>query len=77
MICRNAIDVEGIRVVQVLDLGYPRWLRTLYFALNHRRVLKTISFDVVLGLGNTLELGCLSELWRCPEGMDGEGDSKL
>jgi len=56
VICRNAIDVEGIRVVQVRDTGYPRWLRTLYFALNHRRVLKTISLDVVLGFGNTLEL---------------------
>ncbi|HOV90204.1 MAG TPA: glycosyltransferase family 4 protein [Syntrophorhabdaceae bacterium] len=69
VVCRNAIEVEGIRIVRVSDIGYPRWLRTLFFALNHRKVIRTIPLDIVLGFGNTLELdvyqshGGVQKIW--------------
>ncbi len=69
VVCRNAIEAEGIKIIRVTDIGYPRWLRTLFFALNHRKAIKNIPLDVVLGFGNTLELdvyqshGGVQKIW--------------
>lgn len=56
VICRNAVEVEGINTVKVKTTDFPRWLKTLFFALKHRTAIKTLGLDVVLGFGNTLEL---------------------
>ncbi|MCX8111279.1 MAG: glycosyltransferase family 4 protein [Syntrophorhabdaceae bacterium] len=56
VICRNAVEEKGLKIVKVKTIDYPRWLRTLSFALKHREVIKSLGIDVVLGFGNTLEL---------------------
>ncbi len=54
--CANGIDVEGITLLRFNTLSYPRWLRTLCFALNHRKEVRSHALDIILGFGNTLEL---------------------
>jgi UDP-glucose:(heptosyl)LPS alpha-1,3-glucosyltransferase len=53
--CGNGIKTEGVNLVKVSATPFPRWLRTLNFALKHRAIIKTFSLDVMLGFGNTLE----------------------
>jgi UDP-glucose:(heptosyl)LPS alpha-1,3-glucosyltransferase len=53
--CGNGVKAQGVKLVKVNAFPYPRWLRTLSFALKHRAGLKTLAPDVVLGFGNTLE----------------------
>lgn len=54
--CSHGIDVHGIHLVKMNTATFPRWLRTLSFALNHKKYLKTVPVDVMLGFGNTFEL---------------------
>jgi UDP-glucose:(heptosyl)LPS alpha-1,3-glucosyltransferase len=54
--CSNGIEVHGVHLVKMNTTTFPRWLRTLSFALNHKKSLKTVPVDVMLGFGNTLEL---------------------
>ncbi len=53
--CTNGVEIQGVKLVKVNATPYPRWLRTLTFALSHRSILKTFPVDVMLGFGNTLE----------------------
>ena len=67
--CNRGIDVPGITRIPVPVSPYPRWLRTLSFALNHKKLLKSFSFHIILGFGNTLELdvfqshGGVQKIW--------------
>ena len=54
--CSNGIETHGIYLVKMNTATFPRWLRTLSFALNHKKYLKTVPVDVMLGFGNTFEL---------------------
>ncbi|MBA4416995.1 MAG: hypothetical protein C0392_03645 [Syntrophus sp. (in: bacteria)] len=54
--CAHGIDLEGITTVRFSTLSFPRWLRSLSFALMHRKHVGTYRLDVMLGFGNTLEL---------------------
>ena len=54
--CSNGIETHGIYLVKMNTTTFPRWLRTLSFALNHKKYLKTVPVDVMLGFGNTFEL---------------------
>ena len=54
--CAGGVEVQGVTLVKVNTTPFPRWLRNLSFALNHKRLLRTIPLDVMLGFGNTLEL---------------------
>ncbi|MCX8021810.1 MAG: glycosyltransferase family 4 protein [Syntrophorhabdaceae bacterium] len=51
--CSKGIETEGINLVPLTVVPYPRWLRTLFFALKHRVAIKGLSLDVMLGFGNT------------------------
>ncbi len=54
--CANGIETEGITLVKLNTTSFPRWMRTLSFALNHRKLVRLSKPDVILGFGNTLEL---------------------
>jgi len=54
--CANGIEIPGIHLVRMNTPSLPRWLRTLSFALNHKKYLKRVPVDVMLGFGNTLDL---------------------
>ncbi len=54
--CSRGIEIQGITLVRLNTMPFPRWLRNLSFALNHKRYVKAIPLDVTLGFGNTLEL---------------------
>ncbi|MCX7965979.1 MAG: glycosyltransferase family 4 protein [Syntrophorhabdaceae bacterium] len=56
VICGNGIWVNGVKIIKIDTIKYPRWLRTLAFALHHKKIIKTLECDIVLGFGNTLEL---------------------
>lgn len=85
VICRNAIEEKGLKIVRVKTTDLPRWLRTLSFALKHREVIKTLGLDVVLGFGNTLELdvfqshGGVQRIWmeREIESYDNPSERRL
>jgi UDP-glucose:(heptosyl)LPS alpha-1,3-glucosyltransferase len=51
--CANGIETPGIRLIKMKTPSIPRWLRTLSFALNHKKYLKSVPVDVMLGFGNT------------------------
>ncbi len=51
--CGQGIEREGIKLKKLSVPAYPRWLRTLSFALKHRAALKAPPVDVMLGFGNT------------------------
>ncbi|HPU30066.1 MAG TPA: glycosyltransferase family 4 protein [Syntrophorhabdaceae bacterium] len=55
VICSNGISVEDIKLIKVNSIRYPKWLRILFFALEHKKIVKNIKPDVVLGFGNTIE----------------------
>jgi len=56
VVCSNGIALSGIKLVKVKAIKYPKWLRTLFFAIEHRNIAKRLKFDVILGFGNTIEL---------------------
>ncbi len=56
LFCSLGIDIPGINLVRFNTMPFPRWLRNLSFALNHRKYVKLFNLDVMLGFGNTLEL---------------------
>jgi UDP-glucose:(heptosyl)LPS alpha-1,3-glucosyltransferase len=53
--CARGIPVEGIYVIPFTVMPYPRWLRTLGFALRHRKIIRYVPLDIKLCFGNTLE----------------------
>ncbi len=69
MFCAKGIEVPGVTLVKLKTLPFPRWLRSLSFALNHRKQVRQFGLDVVLGFGNTLELdvyqshGGIQRIW--------------
>jgi len=54
--CADGVEVSGITLVRLNTARFPRWLRSLSFALNHKKQARQFGLDVVLGFGNTLEL---------------------
>jgi len=54
--CSKAVNLRGAVIAKFDTVRFPRWLRSLFFALNHRRYAKTFSLDVMLGFGNTLDI---------------------
>lgn len=54
--CAKAVNLRGAVIAKFDTVRFPRWLRSLFFALNHRRYAKTFSLDVMLGFGNTLDI---------------------
>lgn len=51
--CNRGVATEGITLIPVSTLPYPRWLRTLSFAVNQKKISKSVRLDVALGFGNT------------------------
>jgi UDP-glucose:(heptosyl)LPS alpha-1,3-glucosyltransferase len=54
--CAKAVNLRGAVIAKFDTVKFPRWLRSLSFALNHRRYVKMFPIDVMLGFGNTLLL---------------------
>jgi UDP-glucose:(heptosyl)LPS alpha-1,3-glucosyltransferase len=54
--CAKAVNLRGAVIAKFDTMRFPRWLRSLSFALNHRRYVKMFPVDVMLGFGNTLLL---------------------
>jgi UDP-glucose:(heptosyl)LPS alpha-1,3-glucosyltransferase len=54
--CAKAVNLRGAVIAKFDTMRFPRWLRSLSFALNHRRYVKTFPLDVMLGFGNTLAI---------------------
>jgi UDP-glucose:(heptosyl)LPS alpha-1,3-glucosyltransferase len=54
--CADGVEVSGVTLVRLNTTPFPRWLRSLSFALNHKKQVRHFDLDVVLGFGNTLEL---------------------
>lgn len=54
--CAKAVNLRGAVIAKFDTIKFPRWLRSLSFALNHRRYVKMFPIDVMLGFGNTLLL---------------------
>lgn len=54
--CSDGIETEGITLVKLNTIRFPRWLRNLSFALQHKRIVRKYNLDVLLGFGNTLVL---------------------
>jgi UDP-glucose:(heptosyl)LPS alpha-1,3-glucosyltransferase len=69
--CASGRKTPGITLVPVSTMRYPRWFRSLSFALSHRKAVRSGEFklDVVLGFGNTLEFdvyqshGGIQKIW--------------
>lgn len=55
--CAAGVESPGVTLVRLNTIRYPRWLRSLSFALSHKKVVRSKKFglDVVVGFGNTLE----------------------
>jgi len=53
--CGQGIETEGIKLIRLNVAPFPRWLRTLSFAVKHRTHIKISPPDVMLGFGNTFE----------------------
>jgi UDP-glucose:(heptosyl)LPS alpha-1,3-glucosyltransferase len=53
--CGRGMETEGIKLIKLHAMPFPRWLRTLSFALKHRAYMRVSPPDVMLGFGNTLE----------------------
>ena len=53
--CRRGVTLTGITPVTVNVTSYPRWLRSLSFALNQRKAFRSQQIDVMLGFGNVFE----------------------
>jgi len=54
--CSKAVNLRGVVIAKFDTVRFPRWLRSLFFALNHRRYRKMFSLDIMLGFGNTLDI---------------------
>ena len=54
--CAKAVNLRGAVIAKFDTVKFPRWLRSLSFAINHRRYAKMFPIDVMLGFGNTLLL---------------------
>jgi UDP-glucose:(heptosyl)LPS alpha-1,3-glucosyltransferase len=53
--CARGVSLQGVTLERLNTVTYPRWLRSLSFALSHRRQVKTRNLDVMLGFGNVFE----------------------
>jgi UDP-glucose:(heptosyl)LPS alpha-1,3-glucosyltransferase len=53
--CSRGIEVPGVATIAMPVVRYPKWFRTLAFALKHRRWIEACRPDIVLGFGNTFE----------------------
>lgn len=54
--CAKATALTGATIARFDTARFPRWLRSLTFALNHRMHVKSFPIDVMLGFGNTFVL---------------------
>ena len=67
--CADGVEVPGVTLVRLNTTPFPRWLRSLSFALNHKKQVRQFGLDAVLGFGNTLELdvyqshGGIQRIW--------------
>ncbi len=83
--CAEGVETPGVVLVKVSTAAYPRWLRSLSFALQHRRIVSRFNLDVILGFGNTLELdvyqshGGVQRIWmeREIESYDNLSERKI
>lgn len=71
--CAKSIDLRGVTIAKFDTIRFPRWMRSLSFALNHRRHVKKFPLDVMLGFGNTLDIdvyqshGGVQKMWMARE----------
>lgn len=85
VICKNGVEIKGVKLLKLNTIGYPRWLRTLAFAINHSKCVRMLPLDVVLGFGNTFILdvyqshGGVQKIWmeREIESYDDPGEKRL
>lgn len=69
MFCAEGVETPGVTLVKLKTLPFPRWMRSLSFAVNHKKQVRQFGLDVVLGFGNTLELdvyqshGGIQRIW--------------
>lgn len=83
--CAEGIKLPAVNLIQLNTAPFPRWLRSLSFALNHRRQVKQFGLDVMLGFGNTLDLdvyqshGGIHRIWMQREiaSYDNTGERRL
>jgi UDP-glucose:(heptosyl)LPS alpha-1,3-glucosyltransferase len=54
--CADGVEASGVTLVRLNTTHFPRWLRSLSFAMNHKKQVRQFGLDVVLGFGNTLDL---------------------
>jgi UDP-glucose:(heptosyl)LPS alpha-1,3-glucosyltransferase len=82
--CTDGVEVSGVTLVRLDTMPFPRWLRSLSFALNHNKQVRRFGLDVVLGFGNTIELdvfqshGGIQHVWMKREiaSYDKQSESK-
>jgi UDP-glucose:(heptosyl)LPS alpha-1,3-glucosyltransferase len=53
--CGQGMETEGVKLIRLNAAPFPRWLRTLSFAIKHRACMRTAPPDVMLGFGNIFE----------------------
>jgi UDP-glucose:(heptosyl)LPS alpha-1,3-glucosyltransferase len=69
MFCADGIEASGVTLVRLDAMSFPRWFRSVSFALNHKKQIRQFDLDAVLGFGNTLELnvyqshGGIQRIW--------------
>lgn len=54
--CSDGIESKDVTLVKLNTIHFPRWLRNLSFALQHKQTVPKYGLDVILGFGNTLVL---------------------
>ncbi|HVN96430.1 MAG TPA: glycosyltransferase family 4 protein [Syntrophorhabdaceae bacterium] len=83
--CTEGITVPEVSLIRVGATPIPRWLRSLSFALNQKKLVRRRGLDVVLGFGNTLDLdvyqshGGIQHIWMEREiaSYDHAGERRL
>lgn len=56
VVCANGVSADWVKSIKVNTIKYPKWLRSLTFAIEHKKIVKSIGLDIIVGFGNTLEL---------------------
>jgi UDP-glucose:(heptosyl)LPS alpha-1,3-glucosyltransferase len=83
--CADGIEIPRVTLIRLSTARFPRWLRALSFALNHKKHVRQFGLDAVLGFGNTLELdvyqshGGIQRVWmeREIESYDDPNERRL
>jgi UDP-glucose:(heptosyl)LPS alpha-1,3-glucosyltransferase len=83
--CADGIEIPRVTLIRLSTARFPRWLRALSFALNHKKHVRQFGLDAVLGFGNTLALdvyqshGGIQRVWmeREIESYDDPNERRL